>query len=272
MNNSKMGERLPTVAPGGTQSLQRVVALLRALVQSQRRGATSAQLGEATGIDRSTAHRMLQCLAAEDLLSYDTATRRYHFGRLAYEIGFAASERVDLPQLSKPALARIAEDTGDTVFLMARSGDDAVCVDRAVGSYPIKTFVVDVGTRRPLGIGGGSLAILSKLPPAVADLSLSQNAQRIAQYPGMSVEWVRAAMAEAQRVGYVAMDVVAVPGARTVSMAVMSRGGRPIAALSVTAISLRMTPAREQEVARILKREADGLSEVFDRRFAGDEA
>src|SRR3546814_18638585 len=77
---------------------------------------------------------MRQCLAAEDLLAYDADARRYSFGRLAYDIGMAAAERLDLAQLCRPALARIADDTGDTVFLMVRSGDDAVCADRAIGS------------------------------------------------------------------------------------------------------------------------------------------
>ncbi|MBN9430515.1 MAG: IclR family transcriptional regulator [Burkholderiales bacterium] len=244
------------------------MALLRELVAHQRHGSSTAQLAAGTGIDRATAHRMLQCLAAEELLTYDPATRKYHFGRLAFEIGFAASDRIDIPQLAKPTMTRLAERTGDTVFLMVRSGDDAVCADRAIGSYPIKTFVVDVGTRRPLGIGGGSLAILARLPAAVAELSLRQSAQRIAGYPGMSVERVRELMDEAQRRGFVAMDVVAVPGARTVSMAVMTGAGRPVAALSVTAIAARMTPERELELARLLEQEARDLGEILDKRFS----
>lgn len=251
----------------GTQSIERVVALLRELTVC-RKGASSAQLAARTGIDRSTAHRMLQCLAAEDLLAYDADTRRYSFGRLAYDIGMAAAERLDLPQLCKPALARIADDTGDTVFLMVRSGDDAVCADRAIGSYPIKTFVVDVGTRRPLGVGGGSLAMLSALPDDVAELVLGHNAQRIATYEGMSVDRVRALRAKARKAGYVAMDVVAVPGARTVSVAILTAAGRPVAALSVTAIALRMTPAREKELAKILQREASELGKLLDQRVA----
>ena len=42
----------------------------------------------------------------------------------------------------------------------ASSGADAVCIDRRLGSYPVKTLTVEVGTKRPLGIGAGSLAIL----------------------------------------------------------------------------------------------------------------
>jgi DNA-binding IclR family transcriptional regulator len=256
-------------ARDGTQSIQRVAALLRELALGNRRGMSCAELAARTGIDRTTAHRMLQRLKLEDLLAYDEDTRHYSFGRLAYDIGLAASERLDLPQLCKPTLARIADDTGDTVFLMVRSGDDAVCADRAAGSYPIKTFVVDVGTRRPLGIGAGSLAILGALPDDVAELILGHNARRIATYPGMSVKQVQAMMATARDVGYVSMNVVGVPGVRAIGVPVVTAAGRPVASLSTAAITARMTPDREGELARILHRESQALGVRLSQHITG---
>lgn len=253
----------------GTQSIRRTVRLLRELIDSNRRGASSSELAARAGLDRSTARRMLQCLVDEDLLVFDGTSRRYHFGHLAYDIGLAASERLDLPQLCRPALARIADDTGDTVFLMTRSGDEALCADRAVGSYPIKTFIVDVGTRRPLGIGAGSLAMLSALPEDVAELVLRHNAPRIGAYGGMTVERLRGMMLMAREQGYVAMDVVDVPGARTVGVAIVNSTGRPVAALSVAAIAMRMTPKREEGLLAILRREATEVARLLDERAVG---
>ncbi|OAF00425.1 hypothetical protein AYJ54_31700 [Bradyrhizobium centrolobii] len=169
--------------------------------------------------------------------------------RLAYEIGLAASERLNLAQLCKPALTRIAEETGDTVFLMVRSGDDCICADRAMGSYPIKTFVVDVGTCRPLGIGAGSLAILSALPEDVADQVIDRNASRIAEYEDMPLARLRDTTVQARRVGHVATDVVRVAGVRAVRVAVVAASGRPVAAMSIAAIASRMTPDREKDLS-----------------------
>jgi DNA-binding IclR family transcriptional regulator len=255
-----------TGASDGTQSIQRVVALLRELTSSSFRGASCAELAARTGIDRTTAHRMLQRLSEEELLSYDEDARRYSFGPLAHEIGLAASERLNLAQLCKPALARIAEETGDTVFLMVRSGDDCICADRAMGYYPIKTFVVDVGTRRPLGIGAGSLAILSALPEDVADQVIGRNASRIAEYEDMPLARLRETMMQARQVGHVSMDVVRVTGVRAVGVAVVSTGGRPIAAMSIAAIASRMTPDREKDLVKILAREAQILSTELSQR------
>ena len=253
----------------GTQSIRRTVSLLREMVELNRRGATSSELASRTGLDRSTARRMLQCLVDEGLLAYEANTRHYAFGHLAYDIGLAASERLDLPQLCKPALARIADDTGDTVFLMVRSGDEAVCADRAVGSYPIKTFIVDVGTRRPLGVGAGSLAMLSALPEDVADLVLVNNSPRIGRYGGMTLEGLREMTSKARQCGYVAMDVVDVPGARTVGVAITTSTDRPVASLSVAAITGRMTPDREARLVTILQREAREIAKLLEERTLG---
>lgn len=262
------GQKRAAASPRGTQSIERVVALLRELTAHSKKGASSSQLALGAGLDRSTAHRMLQCLAAQDLLAFDPGTRKYHFGPLAYEIGLAASEHLDLAQLCKPTLARIANDTGDTVFLMVRSGDDAVCADRAIGSYPIKTFVVDVGTRRPLGIGAGNLAILSALPEDVADLILSHNTARIDSCQDIGIEQVRALAAQGRSKGHISMDVVGVHGVRALGMAVLL-SGKPVAAISIAAISSRMTPEREHKLLKILSREITELSLTLQQRTAG---
>ncbi len=253
-------------ARDGTQSIRRTVRLLRELLELNRRGASASELSTRAGLDRSTGRRMLQCLVDEGLLAFDDETRRYHFAHLAYDIGLAASERLDLPQLCKPALARIADDTGDTVFLMIRSGDEAVCADRAAGAYPIKTFIVEVGTRRPLGVGAGSLAMLSALPDDVAELVIAHNAPRIGAYGDMTVEQLRAMMHKVRQQGHVVMDVVDVPGARTVGVAITTGTGRPVAALSVAAIAMRMTAERESGLLAILHREASEIAKLLNRR------
>jgi DNA-binding IclR family transcriptional regulator len=247
----------------GTQSLQRAVALLRALMDCNREGASSSELATRVAIDRTTVHRMLKCLVEEGLVFQDSANRRYFLGPLAYELGLAAAERMDLRTLCKAALTRIAEETGDTVFLMIRSGDDSVCIDRAEGSYPVKTFVVDIGTRRPLGIGAGSLAILSALSSNDADAVLARNGTRVSAYDGMTVDRLRRMMAEARNAGHVAMEVVNVPGVRAVSVPIITTGGRAIAALSVAAVSLRMTPEREEDIVNRLHGEATKLCKLL---------
>ncbi|MHB1122609.1 MAG: IclR family transcriptional regulator domain-containing protein [Ramlibacter sp.] len=150
--------------------------------------------------------------------------------------GLAAAVRTDLKAICKPALARIADETEDTVFLMILSGDDSVCIERAEGSYPVKTFVVDVGTRRPLGVGAGSLAILSALPIQEAEQVLACNAGRVASYEALTGDRLRQMMLHAGADGHVAMDVVNLHGVRAIAVPVTTASGRAVAALSIAAV------------------------------------
>jgi len=211
---------------------------------------------------------MLQCLTAEGLLSFDNESHKYHFGPLAYDIGLAAGERLDFSRLCKPTLSRIADNSGDTVFLIVRKGQDTLCMDRASGSYPIQTLVVSVGSRRPLGVGAGSLAILSALTKEVADLVVNENTQRFESYEGLSIARIRQLMDQGRREGFVAMDVVGVPGVRAVGVPLFVSGNKVVAALSVAAITPRMTPDREQVLAKLLIKEARDLGIRLDRHVA----
>ena len=245
-------------ARGGTQSIQRAAALLRELTGSNRVGLATAELAARVGLDRTTVHRMLRCLVDEGLASQEPVGKRYFLGPLAYEMGLAAAERTDLRALCQPTLARLARETGDTAFLMVRSGDDAVCLDRAEGSYPVKTFVVDVGTRRPLGLGAGSLAILSALPEDEAEAVLARNAQRVGQFEGMTVAQLRSMLVQARQAGHVATEVIEVPGVRAIAVPLLSSSGRVAAGLSVAAVERRMGREREATLlARLLELAAE---------------
>ena len=74
---------------------------------------------------------------------------------------------------------RIAERTGDTVFLNVRSGPDVLCIDRKEGTFPIKTLIIEVGNRRPLGVGAGGIALLMPLPDEELERVVSANEARL---------------------------------------------------------------------------------------------
>ena len=154
----------PRAKRTGTQTVDRSFQRLKEIAARNARGATLPQLAETFGLHRTTTHRMLQCLVRNSAVRHEASSKRFVLGPLAVELSIAARPQLDLRTLLAEAVSRVAEQTGDTTFLILRSGNDAVCIDRRLGSYPIETVVVEVGTRRPLGVGAGSLAILGTLP------------------------------------------------------------------------------------------------------------
>jgi DNA-binding IclR family transcriptional regulator len=256
--DSHMARRNETAAARrltGTQSIERSLLLLREIAAHNRRGSRLLDLAARTGLQRPTVHRMLKCLAAENMVQQDPETHRYYLGPMVFELGLTAAPRFNLREICHPALARIAEATGDTVFLTQRSGLDAVCLDRHEGAFPIKTFTLEIGMRRPLGVGTGSLAILSALSDEEIERVVEANAPRLPEY-GLTAATLLSQVRHAQKLGYAMREAPGLTGVRSVGQALRNQSGMPFAALSVSTIASRMSEKRAAEVAGLLKSEA----------------
>src|SRR5512145_2409208 len=106
----------------GTQSIHRAIVLLRAIASRGRAGSRLLDLAKHAKLTPPTAHRILRCLVAENIVAQDPDTHRYLLGHLVFELGLAAAPQFNLRQIVEPSLRRVAEKTGDTAFLIARSG------------------------------------------------------------------------------------------------------------------------------------------------------
>lgn len=239
----------------GTQAIQRAALLLRLLASRRRGGLRLAEIVKHSGLEHPTAHRILKGLMAEGLVTQDVGSRSYLLGPLVFELGLAAAPQFSLPDICRPSLARIADKTGDTVFLTVRSGNDSVCVDRREGSFPIKTFTLDIGARRPLGAGAGGLALLMLLPDEAVDEIVAANAERFGGYNNMTVASLLKALKRSRALGYALNDIHNTTGATTLSLPIVNRYGDPFAAISIGAISSRMTDERQKELVAILRKE-----------------
>jgi len=203
-----------------------------------------------------TAHRVLKCLAEERVLRRDSETKRYHLGPLIFELGIVATPEVNIRDLCEPSIDRIARQTGDVAFLTRRSGLDAVCLSRKDGQFPVKTFMLEVGMRRPLGVGAGSLAILSALPENEIKEVVHANADRLTRYDRLTAATLLLQVRRTQKQTYAMRDLRGLGGVRTVGVSISGDDGRPVAAFSLSAIRSRMKDERVIEVAELLKNEA----------------
>ncbi len=239
----------------GTQSIYRAIVLLRAIASRGRAGSRLLDLAKQAKLTAPTAHRILRCLVAENIVAQDPETHRYLLGHLVFELGLAAAPQFNLRQIVEPSLRRVAEKTGDTAFLIARSGFDTVCLDRKEGAFPIRALTLDVGTRRPLGVGAGGMALLLSLPDDEIERIVSANATRLKDYGKLNVPIVTQMIARSKQLGYALNDRQETPGVISVGLPVMNRYGPPYAAISVGAISSRMSGERQKDIAGILRTE-----------------
>ena len=156
----------------------------------------------ATGLPRATAHRLATALEAHHMVRRDAAGR-FCLGFELIHLGAAATAGFPLAELATPALTALRDRTGESVQLFVREGEGRRCVVSLQSSHALQ-WIVPVGALLPLEVGSAGKVLLS--------------GQRLAE----SVE-------ERER------------GVASVSAAVLDRGGRLVAAVSVSGPVERLT-------------------------------
>ena len=240
------------------KTVDRIAALLRVLAGHGAGGVGLSEIAKATGFGPATTHRLLTALADVGFACQDPPTKHYRLGAVVATLGRAALQQ-DVAFLAEGALARLAEATGDTIFASVREGLTAICIGRAVGQFPIRTLTLDVGDRRPLGVGAGSLALLAALPDAEIAAILTRNAEWLKDFSGFTRDAVMRLVARTRADGYAFNDGLIVPAMNAIAVPVRDGDGRPLFALSLAAIRDRMTPDRRRDLVTILKNEAADL-------------
>ncbi|MEJ8814786.1 IclR family transcriptional regulator [Variovorax ureilyticus] len=244
-------------------ALHRAAAVLRLLATAGRRGLALTDLAKAAGLPNSTMHRLLQQLQDERLAMRIESSRHYTVGPLAYEIGLAAAQQFDIRGLLRPALEALARDAGETAYLIMRSGDEAVCIDVAEGPTPLRVVTLHIGSRRPLGLGAGGLAILSALPPDERKGILENVTARIERHWGFPPELLAQSLQEATRRGHAVIRNRVNPGVTAVGMPFFDSLGQVIGAVTVAAANARMEPARLAQLQQLLERTSRDLRDAL---------
>ncbi|QHE92564.1 helix-turn-helix domain-containing protein [Pandoraea fibrosis] len=250
--------------PLGTQSVHRAVTVLREIAAHGLKGLRLSDIADALSLERPTAHRIVKGLVAQGMLMQDRQTRHYHLGHVVYELGLAASPHFSLRELCQPTLQALAEKSGDSVFLMVRSGLDAVCIDLLEGGYPIQTRTLEIGGRRPLGVGAGSLALLMSLPQDERQRVMATNAGRLGAFGNVTEASLQKAIDTSLAIGYALNEEDVLPGVSAIGMAIRPRQGQPYAAISIAAIESRLSGARRAEMAKLLQKEVRALEKKLD--------
>jgi DNA-binding IclR family transcriptional regulator len=248
----------------GTQSIGRVGATLRAIARFGPDGGRLTDLCAVVGLTRPTTHRILQGLIKEQMVMQDPSSKRYQLGRLIFELGLATTQRSDLPEICRPSLRRLAEASHDTVYLVVRSGFDVVCLDRAEGSFPIRTVTLDVGGRRPLGLGAGGLALLATFADDEVGQVVKHHERLIGTQIGLTSDQLRQAVKTARSEGCGRNQESLTPGIKGIGMAIPSKSGPAFVAISIASISTRMTSSRFLELREMLTQAVPILAELLD--------
>jgi DNA-binding IclR family transcriptional regulator len=238
----------------GSQSILRAFKIIRSVAKHNDRGIKLSEIASETGLHVATTHRILSVLVSDGILACNPKFKCYHLGMEVYLLADTARQFFIRDQF-RSGLEQIAKETEDTVFLLIRSGNDVLCIDRMEGKFPIRMMTIDVGVRKPLGIGAGSLSLIAFLPDEEFEKVLAVNANRYGQFK-MNVERVKSMGISSRRLGYVVSENLFHEGVTSIGVPIINLEGQIVAAITVSTISQRMPAKRREGIARVVKKAA----------------
>ncbi|WP_369404768.1 IclR family transcriptional regulator [Piscibacillus salipiscarius] len=118
-----------------------------------------------TGLPKPTAYRMLQSLESMGyVMRTEAYDQRYQLGLKFLELGHLVSHQLDLRQIAKPLMKRLAEEINEAVHLVVVHGNHATYIEKVDSNRALRLYT-KVGKSSPLYIGSGPkllLAFMSK--------------------------------------------------------------------------------------------------------------
>ena len=240
--------------------VRRSLGLLKVLGAGNPQGMRLTDISVVSGMSQPTAHRALKALIAEGFVEQVEATRRYRLALEFFVLAARAAHGDGLRSTARPALLRLSSTLSDTVLLLVRNGFNAVCLDRVEGPFPIRTFTGDIGGKVPLGLGQGSLAILSYLPEDEREAVIRFNIPRLLDRGGFEEVGLRMQIENVRKTGFASLNTGLIPGMAGVGVPILDSEGRPVAALSIGTLSERLEGDRLSLVVELLRKEANGIA------------
>jgi IclR family acetate operon transcriptional repressor len=261
--------RVPTRERGeesvrsGTQSIERAIAVLECLRLSDRSLALS-EIARDVELTPSTVHRLLRALVKAGYVEQDHSTEHYRLGIGIAVLGQRAIENSGY-QLARPILAALSEQSGESASLAIRRGAEVVVIDRVMGPAPLR-FDHPTGAELAAYASAMGKALLAFSTTTIeTEVGQIPSLERFTEHTITNREALTAELAETAARGYAINTEERYPGVSAVAAPVLSTSGRAHSAIGLQGPSVRLTPARLEELAPLVQNAATQVASLVIR-------
>ena len=240
--------------------LSRAAQLLRIVSSAMPDGVSTSDAARTANLARPTTHRILDSLAAEGFCDQDPDTGRWLLGPELFLMGKVAASRYDVTQQARPHVVALAQATEESAFFSVLRGDEAVCLIRQDGAFPVRSFVLYEGRRFPLGVASAGLAMLAFMPDQRIEEYLTDH-DLVDEYSQTHTKKaIYERVAQGRQQGYVTNPGLIVEGSWGLAAPIFDANNTPIGAFSLTGIETRFSMSRRAELGKLLMHHAHELS------------
>lgn len=221
------------------QSVARSLALLEAVASESEVGLV--ELAQRTGLQPSTAHRLLSTLIECGYVVQNARTSRYRLGHKVVELTGSAEQRLRrLRAVVRPHLETLRDLTDETTNLVVLDRFNAIYVDQCESSRAVRMFA-EIGRTVPAHASASGKAMLAFSTDGVVErLCARASLEALTSQTLTDPERLRLELARVRARGYAVDNEEFEEGVVCVAAPIFTSGGAVLAAVSVSGPAGRM--------------------------------
>lgn len=200
-----------------------------------------SELARATGLNKTTAFRLLAALEREGMIGRAADGERYVLGPEIVVLGGRALRANNLRAVTRPELERLAAETGETASLEILAGREMLVIDEIVGGH-LMSGVPDLGSRWPLHAASTGLVTLAYLPESTVRALLPGTLRPVTHHTLTTRSDLWRELEAVRARGYGVGDESLELGLVAIAAPVFNHDGQVVAAVSIAGPKVRITP------------------------------
>jgi IclR family acetate operon transcriptional repressor len=228
---------------GGVQSVDRALSIIETLAEDDE-GYRLSDLAIRTGLSTSTVHRLLATLEGRRFVQFDRTQSKWHVGARCFTVGATFARRRNFTAQAVPYLRKLRDLTRETANL-AVVDDEFIIVLTRMESREIMRSLTKVGGRAAMVASGVGKAVLATYSDEdVSAIIRHHGMPRLTEKTIIRPGDLFKELATIRRQGYALDDEEACAGLRCVASVVYNDCSEPLAAISVSGMTSRLTDDR----------------------------
>jgi len=224
------------------------ISVLELLVRS-RGSVRLSVIAEELKLPKSGVHRLLGTLIELGFVRQDVESGRYSATLKLWEWGQNIIADHPAKRAAAPYMQELHRLTQETINLLVLEGDEVLFLDKILAARPLR-FSTQPGSRALAVMTAPGKAMLAYEPDAQAIVERSIATRQRAQ--GLDPKQVMADIEEVRTKGYTSANGSWTVGICSYGAPIMGRNGRAAAAISVTAPTERVDPAKDAQIVEAL--------------------
>ena len=237
---------------GGVQSVDRALTLIETLAEDDE-GYRLTDLAVRTGLSTSTVHRLLTTLEKRRFVQFDRSEAKWHIGVRSFSVGSTFARRRNFVAHAMPYLRKLRDQTRETANL-AVVDDETIIVLTRVESREIMRSLTKVGGRVAMVASGVGKAVLATYSDEdVSAIIHRQGMPRLTEKSIVRPGELFKALQTVRQQGYAVDDEEARIGLRCVAAVVYNDCSEPLATISVSGMTSRVTDERLPIIGNIVR-------------------